>query len=157
MDFKNLSNVIKQASLDSNAGMQGLATAQIGDTLSIKTSKTSVTGRDDIKEENPLVIFKALGKNKEFSITALALPNLRIVHMSHTGLNVVDDLKETKFATGLTQRDEYTFLKEFIDNIDGEYDAEKMQIKCVGRLNVPSVINPEQPAMTTQRYKGAAE
>jgi len=157
MNLVNLSKVIAQASLDSNAGMQGLATAQVGDVLRIKASRDSVTGRTDITEDNPLVIFGAEGKNKEFSINAVALPNLRIVHMDHASADVAVLLKDTQFATGLTQREEFTFLKEFIDNIDSTFDAEKRVITCVGRLNVPDVNLPDSPAMTTMSYNGAAE
>lgn len=157
-NFLALSTAIKAAALNSNVGIQGLANAEVNDVITIKSSKTSVTGRTDVNEENPYIVMKVEGRNQELATTALAMPNLRVVHSSQPAdFNAAANLANTVFVTGLTQNAEYTFLKELIDNLDGVFDAEKMSLTCVARLNVPSTNDPEKPAMVTSAYNGAAD
>lgn len=160
MDFTVLSKAIKAAALNSNVGIQGLAQAEPGDVITITNMKTVVTGRNDVNEENPYIVLKAKGRNQELSTTANAMPNLRVVHSdqpeSFDAAKYFTD-NNIKFSTGVTQNAEFTFLKELIDAIDGDFDASKMELNCVGRLLVPSTNDPEKPAMSTQCYNGSAE
>lgn len=157
-NFSVLSNAIKAASLNSNVGIQGLANAELNDVIKIRSMKTKVTGRDDVNEENPYIVLKAEGRNQELATTANAMPNLRVVHGDQPAdFDAAAHLANTVMATGLTQQAEFTFFKELIDNLDGNFDAEKMTLTCVARLNVPSTNDPDAPAMVTSAYNGAAD
>jgi hypothetical protein len=156
VDFKALSSTILEAVKKSNVGVLGIATTLVGDTLQISHIQTE-SNRSDIDASNPLIIFKD-AKNKKVTLAANAVASLRVVSLNApTDFNAANELAGEKFATGLTQRDNFQFMKELIENLDGDFDVEKLRIKCVHRLGVPSANDPETPAMTAACYNGSTD
>lgn len=154
VDFKALSSTILEAVKKSNVGVLGIATTVVGDTLQISHIQTE-SNRSDIDATNPLIVFKD-AKNKKVTLAANAVASLRVVSLNAPAdFNAANDLAGEKFATGLTQRDNFQFMKELIENLDGDFDVEKLRLKCVHRLGVPSAHDPEVPAMTAACYNGS--
>jgi hypothetical protein len=155
-NLAQLSNVILEAVKKSNVGVLGIATAEVGEVLTIADFQTEST-RSDIDSSNPLIIFRN-AKNKKVTLAANAVASLRVVsHEAPEGLNVPQDLNGVQFATGLTQQANYSFMKELIENLDGDFDASKLTLTCVHRLAVGQADDPETPAMTPSCYNGSSD
>lgn len=155
MDFNQLSKTILEAVKKSNVGILGVATVAVNETLKISNFQTE-SNRSDIDANNPLIVF-VNSKNKKLTLAANAIASLRMVDPDAGDVNAVTVLADTKFATGITQRTEFCFLKELIEKLDGDFNAEKMRLECVHRLNVPSADNPEMPAMVASCYNGSTD
>lgn len=153
-DLQGLGALIKTAAKASNVGISGLNTVVVGDVVSITEYKTEST-RSDISVTNPLVIFTS-ATHKQHSASVMSLPSLRVLApTAPAGFDAPTALLGTQFATGLTQRPEFMFMKEFIDKLDGELDAGKLSLTCVARLNTPSANDATKPAMVASAYEGA--
>ena len=151
MDLKNLSLLIKEAAKASNVGVSGLNSVALGETLNIVDFKIAVNNRTDVDGKNPLIIMKGANSGAQHSVTANVLPSLRVVSSrAPVGYQPQQALAtaNVQFATGLTQRPEFCFMKEWLESLDTtQFDAEKMRLSCVARLNTPSANDATKPAM----------
>lgn len=158
-DLSSLAKIIRDAAKASNVGVSGLSNVNLNEVLNIVDFKTLVNNRTDVTAQNPLIIMKGANSGAQHSITANVLPSLRVVSSkAQPGFQAATALVGTKFATGLTQKAEFCYMKEWLESLDTvALDAEKIRLTCVARLNTPSAHDATKPAMIPSCYVGVSD
>lgn len=150
-DKAQIAAALRKAVNESNVGVSALGNVNENTTLRIAHIETARAGSPFITSDTPMYHLVVIGSQQRFQVSSNGMPALRCVKETEAG---AIDFSKLKTTSDLAGEGRITFLKNLVDELDGNIDVDTLQLKCIGK--VVRTTDSGEPAMLPRFYKGSA-
>jgi hypothetical protein len=100
---------------------------------------------------------RAIGGKGKFPVSAIGMPALRCVKSTSPLATITPEAFAAKYPTSQEYANdvEIEYLKNLVDELDGNIDVTKMRLKCIGKAPKVTEQGGKEHAMLPRFYNGS--